>query len=410
MSSASARPLKRSKKTGKSKPVTAFLQKLCKIVNTSSPVCKWNDAGDTIVISSPKEMSEKVLSKYFKSANFHSFVRQLHFYGFRKTDKDKTSWEFRHQFFQRGRDDLLTKIARRTSSDDNSNISVSNVETLSARINELEKCVAVQNHAMSLAFQVLHKVIRESGTGVVLGPEINHLIRQYNVSMQKAVSAAAPVTVATIGRAAVHHAGGDSAAKSAQSWSSTNGLVKLKDSISNLVKAPSRLSANGGNSNVDDIIDQAVESMVDGRDRSAPVGDSKQPESSSDSRGRKRKTSSSEKKMVPAGEVRYFLKTILSGALGNDSSGGNFSYQRQHHSPPAGMQTQNSESRMMPSTSFSGIPDMSWSGGMSGQLSAMLSGGLNRLGNQYSMGVSQISEDLLDVVDKDRNEMMVAGV
>ena len=45
-----SRSSKRSKQGKKGKPVTAFLQKLCRIVNTSAPVCKWNSAGDTIAI------------------------------------------------------------------------------------------------------------------------------------------------------------------------------------------------------------------------------------------------------------------------------------------------------------------------------------------------------------------------
>ena len=70
------------------KPVSAFLQKLFQIVSNEAPYCLWNQEGTTLMVSSPDTFSAKVLPKYFKSSNFSSFVRQLHFYGFHKTGRE----------------------------------------------------------------------------------------------------------------------------------------------------------------------------------------------------------------------------------------------------------------------------------------------------------------------------------
>lgn len=42
------------------------------------------------VVNHPAKFSSNVLPKYFKSSNFSSFVRQLHFYNFRKDDARST--------------------------------------------------------------------------------------------------------------------------------------------------------------------------------------------------------------------------------------------------------------------------------------------------------------------------------
>lgn len=65
----------------------SFLDKLYTILEEESPhIISWNGEGDTFIIFSPELFSQKVMSKYFKSTKFNSFVRQLNFYGFKKTD------------------------------------------------------------------------------------------------------------------------------------------------------------------------------------------------------------------------------------------------------------------------------------------------------------------------------------
>jgi hypothetical protein len=73
----------------------------------------WNDAGDNIVVQDPKSFSKEVLPRYFRSGNYASFVRQLHFYGFHKVDK--TQDIFKHDKFRRDYPDLARDIVRRTN-------------------------------------------------------------------------------------------------------------------------------------------------------------------------------------------------------------------------------------------------------------------------------------------------------
>ena len=114
----------------------------------------WNAEGTTLVVSSPDSFSAEVLPKYFKSSNFSSFVRQLHFYGFRKTDKDKNSWEFQHPSFQRGKAANLSHISRKTCSDyvgntPNNTTEIetlkATVETLREQLDETRKCLQQTN-------------------------------------------------------------------------------------------------------------------------------------------------------------------------------------------------------------------------------------------------------------------------
>jgi len=52
-----------------------------------------------------------------RTSNFASFQRQLHFYGFRKTDRDGKAWEFSHAYFTKDQPELMSRIQRKASSD-----------------------------------------------------------------------------------------------------------------------------------------------------------------------------------------------------------------------------------------------------------------------------------------------------
>ncbi|EQC35166.1 hypothetical protein SDRG_07398 [Saprolegnia diclina VS20] len=82
-------------------------------------VAGWTDDGEAFVVRSKTEFETKVLPVYFKHRNFHSFVRQLNIYGFKKARLESSdmspSWEFQHPKFRRGAKRGLNQIQRRTT-------------------------------------------------------------------------------------------------------------------------------------------------------------------------------------------------------------------------------------------------------------------------------------------------------
>ncbi|KAH6768497.1 heat shock transcription factor A6B [Perilla frutescens var. frutescens] len=111
-----------------------FLSKTYDLVEDESTnkVVSWSRGNNSFIVFDPQTFAINLLPKYFKHANFSSFVRQLNTYGFRKVDPDK--WEFANEGFLRGQRHLLKNIRRRKTS--------SNIH-LSSNQSGLESCVEV---------------------------------------------------------------------------------------------------------------------------------------------------------------------------------------------------------------------------------------------------------------------------
>jgi hypothetical protein len=103
------------------------------------------------VVKDPERFAAEVIPEYFKHNNFASFVRQLNFYGFRKiksdpirikdaeTSEESKFWKFRHEHFQRGRADLLSRIRK---SGHNEIADKKEVETLRHEVFDLRNTIA----------------------------------------------------------------------------------------------------------------------------------------------------------------------------------------------------------------------------------------------------------------------------
>ena len=141
-----------------------LFQKLFQIVSHEAPYCKWNKDGDNYCVVARRVFSQS-FTQYFKSNNFSSFVRQLHFYGFRKTDKDKNSWEFQHAKFLRGQPKLLTEITRKTCSDynGNANNNSSEIELLKTEVAKLRTEMKETRAACQQANTIILTMIKEGG-------------------------------------------------------------------------------------------------------------------------------------------------------------------------------------------------------------------------------------------------------
>jgi hypothetical protein len=130
-----------------------FLQKTYDMIESSPRhVASWSDEGTSFIIKLPREFAKIMLPRYFKHNNFSSFVRQLNFYGFRKHKKDeivinkmsdesRNWWEFYHEKFIRGKQELMSQIRRKTYSEPSST-DKEEVDTLKNSVERLQDQVA----------------------------------------------------------------------------------------------------------------------------------------------------------------------------------------------------------------------------------------------------------------------------
>ncbi|KAF0691299.1 Aste57867_17438 [Aphanomyces stellatus] len=170
--------------TTPSSPVVAlFLKKTFDMI-TKSPasIAGWAPDGASFVVKDPKAFATLMLPKYFRHSNFSSFVRQLNFYGFRKTKKEvllveletddvKNSWEFHHDLFHQHKPQLMASIKRRagltnigeggsdttsTSGDD------STTEDLRSEVGDIKAQLATLSYQLADLSQLVRSVCHES--------------------------------------------------------------------------------------------------------------------------------------------------------------------------------------------------------------------------------------------------------
>jgi len=96
--------------------VAQFIVKLYDLVcdTATSKLITWSEEHnkEAFVVYDPTEFATTILPKYFKHANFCSFVRQLNIYGFRKIES-KEGYVFQQENFRYGAPELLKNIQRR---------------------------------------------------------------------------------------------------------------------------------------------------------------------------------------------------------------------------------------------------------------------------------------------------------
>ncbi|KAM0688404.1 kinase-regulated stress-responsive transcription factor skn7 [Conglomerata obtusa] len=103
-----------------------FIEKLYTMLEdgTNEQFIRWNANGLSFIIINPPEFARNVLENHFKHGNLSSFVRQLNKYDFHKIKSSENIletfgsqvWEFKNEYFQRNRRDLMFKIKRKRSS------------------------------------------------------------------------------------------------------------------------------------------------------------------------------------------------------------------------------------------------------------------------------------------------------
>mmetsp|Transcript_21127 Transcript_21127/g.47900 ORF Transcript_21127/g.47900 Transcript_21127/m.47900 type:complete len:518 (-) Transcript_21127:277-1830(-) len=74
----------------------------------------WLPAGDAFRISDLDRLQKETLPSFFRHSRFQSLVRQLNFYNFRKVNRERTFWVYRHPLFHRDRSKELHLLRRKT--------------------------------------------------------------------------------------------------------------------------------------------------------------------------------------------------------------------------------------------------------------------------------------------------------
>lgn len=117
----------------KRNPLPPFLEKLAVITKTvDKDIANWSDDGKVFVIKHTEKF-EMVLKQHFKG-NVQTFIRQLHFYGFRKLDSNEGGWSFVHENFRKDCPQLLSEIRRKTRVDPTAENIASHTEVQSLKI------------------------------------------------------------------------------------------------------------------------------------------------------------------------------------------------------------------------------------------------------------------------------------
>lgn len=98
-----------------------FLKKLQVVTsNVDAQIAHWNDAGDAFIVEK-SDGFEKALRQHFKGSLL-TFIRQLHFYGFRKVDIKGEKWSFSHKCFRQELPHLIYEIRRKTRTETNDGV------------------------------------------------------------------------------------------------------------------------------------------------------------------------------------------------------------------------------------------------------------------------------------------------
>lgn len=162
-----------------------FLLLLYEILDVeSSCVIRWSEDGLALQILDPLTVTEQILPKYFNHTNFHSFQRQLNYFGFRKWTKSKTDiCTFSHPFFRENQPQLLQlikrkKAPRRTPANGASNSSfhaATTVRLLSENVSDCaeQKALSVEGSLEGFTAQNTEMHIKMNAPLVSYQPAIN---------------------------------------------------------------------------------------------------------------------------------------------------------------------------------------------------------------------------------------------
>lgn len=81
-------------------------------VEAFDDIVSWQHGDTCFKVHDPNKFVETVMPRFFKQTKYKSFQRQLNLYGFTRIDEGANKGGYYHQFFQKGRKDLLNSMSR----------------------------------------------------------------------------------------------------------------------------------------------------------------------------------------------------------------------------------------------------------------------------------------------------------
>lgn len=169
------------------------------MINECDPnIASWTHEGDKFVVRDRERFALATIPQYYDHNNYSSFTRQLNFYGFAReqsiaikiNDEDTGVGQetFYHQYFQRGRPDLLKHLQRKSRDGGKmkrKKPKTDNVNQLEEKINALEQENADMEmtiHRLEESTSISRMAIKEleyqqSAKDMTLGSMKNHIDR-----------------------------------------------------------------------------------------------------------------------------------------------------------------------------------------------------------------------------------------